>query len=70
MSLSRKNYEAVARILKTEVDALAARTRISDDSVWEVETVLAALSHDLANYFETDNARFDRAKFLAACGAR
>jgi hypothetical protein len=58
----------VAAVLSIETATLGLRQHISIDAQYEVETVLASIAHDLANYFETDNARFDRAKFLKACG--
>lgn len=61
---SRKDYETTARVIHTEVD------------VWERGTVLADLPLDalhhvaehFADLYQADNARFDRARFLDACG--
>jgi hypothetical protein len=54
--MSRKDYEAIAAIIK------GARLYTSaDDPVALIATALAAA-------FAQDNPRFDRARFLAACG--
>ena len=59
--LTRKDFKAVAEIIETERD------------VWECKnstarSALAQIARDLADYFATQNPRFDRQKFLNACG--
>jgi hypothetical protein len=54
MSMSKKDYEAVARILS---DSRA----ISD-------AALPYLAEKFADWFADDNPRFDRERFLKACG--
>ena len=60
--MTKKHYEAIAskinkerllRLEKKQTGALAS---------------LYFLSKDLADYFVQDNPRFDRARFLQACG--
>jgi hypothetical protein len=64
MALSRKNYEAVAAIVAG--DALIPP--IVDGWDRGYETAREELAKSLASYFAQDNERFDRARFLAACG--
>lgn len=52
--LSRKDYKAIAEIMKTESRGY--------------ETIPDRISEKLADYFAQDNPRFDRDRFLAACG--
>lgn len=59
--LSKKHCKAIAEIIKAEVDH------------WEkklppVQVALIAVAGNLANYFYKDNQRFDRDKFMTACG--
>lgn len=55
MSLSRKDYEAVAQILKR------AKTV-------ELDETAAAIADGLIQYFTEDNPRFDKVRFLKAAG--
>jgi len=57
--LSRKHYCAIARIMADDYP-LAENNTPAD--VWQ-----RAVNH-LAEYFTQDNPRFDRARFLKACG--
>lgn len=63
MSLSRKDYEAVAAVIDT------ARPKGTNLSGYEAggHDALLDVAHDLANIFEASNPRFDRRRFLAAC---
>ena len=66
MALSRKNYEAVAAIVAGE----ALDPPIAD--AWDrgYESAREGIAVSLANYFARDNERFDRARFLNACGVQ
>jgi len=55
--MTKKHYEAIAYIIK---DTRECR-RISDMAHYEV-------SKQLASFFEIDNPKFQREKFLHACG--
>lgn len=61
MSASRKDYEAVAAALRKALDDFAhdgPRAGVHHAAV------------QVANAFEAGNPRFDRHRFLAACGIR
>lgn len=62
--MSRKDYVAFAAVLKSHID-LHARNE-SPSSVQALEW----LAGDMAGTLATDNPRFDRARFLKACGVR
>ena len=55
--LSRKVYEAQAAIIKKRVVA----GKVGQDFCYELAT-------ELAQYFASDNPRFDRGRFFKACG--
>ena len=63
--VSKKDFKAVAEIIKEEVTCRP-----------DIDPILAAAAKDigriyaikLANYFATQNPRFDRDKFMKACG--
>lgn len=56
--LSRQHYKAIAEIIKGNDTGERVSTRL----------VCLDIAEELANYFAQDNPRFDRQKFLAACG--
>lgn len=56
MSMSRKNFEAIAKA-------------ISDASECDnTEDLLTVLLNDLCRHFRTENPNFDRDRFFTACG--
>ncbi len=60
MSMSKKDYEAVAGILNTQIRIAMSNKRDT--------TGLCNAAADMAGVFARDNPNFDRARFLAACG--
>jgi len=62
MSLSRKNYEAVANIINIRLEA----AREADDQ--GAIGAICDTAYDLSWYFKTDNQAFQRDRFLEACG--
>jgi hypothetical protein len=56
--MTRKDYQLIAEILNYSLDA------IIDDMALE------ALASNFADELALDNPRFDRARFLAACGVK
>lgn len=58
--MSRKDYEVVA----TEFIGRMANPTVPSES----RQTLIALANSLADRFAEDNPRFDREKFLTACG--
>jgi len=57
MSMSRKDYVAIAAIFKTEIEA-------NEDSRQPAYN----LALQIADYFGKENERFDEDRFLKACG--
>ena len=64
MSLSKKNYEAVAELLRTQV--IPGPDESVEEQTWN--DAVEVIASDLAGYFAADNPRFDRGRFLKACG--
>ncbi len=63
---SRKDYVAVAKIINDAQPLPGSTPTAATITRCSLENV----AQDLAKYFATDNARFDRARFLAACGVQ
>jgi hypothetical protein len=61
--MTRKHFEAVAEIVKEELD-----WRKSMGQMVEARVVIS-LARRFAEMFEAENDRFDRRRFLRACGA-
>lgn len=61
MSMSKKNYVAIAAIIQNA----RANTSPEDKVAREAITYIAS---DLARVFARDNSRFNSDKFLRACG--
>ena len=55
--MTRKDFEAIAS---------AIRTAVGVDSAWT--DAAESIASELADYLATTNPRFDRARFLKACG--
>jgi hypothetical protein len=60
--MTRKDYVLIAQVIKTQID-------MSDKFQEELSKVGAQnIAYDLAWKLGEDNPRFDRARFLEACG--
>jgi hypothetical protein len=57
--MTRKNYVAMAELIKTEVD-----NAMSPQQVEGMKAIVSAL----ATALKRDNQSFDRTRFLTACG--
>lgn len=71
MALSKKHYEQIAYSFKQQIDAIAAAKAefylVSDQDI-AATRYLRQLAEKLALDFAIDNPRFDRERFLKACG--
>lgn len=56
--MTKKHFKAIAEIIKENAtkEKVAARLTCAD------------VAYDLCRYFQQENPRFDREKFLKACG--
>ena len=67
--MTKKHYEAIARIL---ADVLEHEQDDFDPQAHGVNFTtyyyIQDVARQLAEYFASDNPRFDRARFLSACG--
>lgn len=59
--LTKKHFKAIAEIIRTSRDVIITYT--SNKPIAECD-----VAEHLADYFATQNPRFDRQKFLDACG--
>lgn len=59
--MTRKDYKKIAEVIKDRIDD----TEADADSHY---IVLARLGRAIADIMEQDNDRFDRVRFLDACG--
>lgn len=60
MALSKKDYEAIAKIIRYQYETCSIPSCVC----------LHRLKEDMADYFAKDNPRFDRIRFMAACRSR
>jgi hypothetical protein len=58
---SQRHYEVLARFLEYEIS-------ISDLNTTDRATVIKGIARLLANLLGNDNPKFNRTRFLAACG--
>ena len=68
-SMTKKHYIAVAALIKRETDYV----NTLDNDPWEAAASycpVARVAEGLADLFKADNARFDRERFLSACGVK
>ena len=64
--MTRKDYVAIAKAIN---DAMAHERRICpQDALAQSEHICRALAGNIANTVARDNPRFDRERFLKACG--
>jgi hypothetical protein len=62
--MTRKDYEAIASILRDQRDALESYDRNSYSTIKAIAT-LGCVEDNLIRLFESDNPRFDRERFIA-----
>lgn len=60
MAMTRKNYEAIAKLLREEKQNFAGEGQALQ--------ALAYVTSGMASIFAADNQAFDRAKFISAAG--
>lgn len=61
--MTKKHYIAIAKRIRFDIESAA---RVQDGTHLRAAAMYAA--HLFANVAAADNPRFDRARFLAACG--
>lgn len=61
MALTKQHYKAIAEIIKRQIKRYCTQGR------YGCANGVESVSIKLADYFEQDNSRFNRQKFLDAC---
>ena len=61
--MNKKDYTAIAEIID-------GNKQTSDDESWDFAHLNKDLVFELADYFQKENPRFDRERFLKACGVK
>jgi hypothetical protein len=61
--MTKKHYTAIANVLKAEYDDAMYRTEDFSEPA-----LIQEVAENLADYFATDNPKFNRERFLGACG--
>lgn len=61
--MTKKHYVAISKIIKEKAQTIEKK----DGSIMHV-VPLGALTYELASYFKSENALFDHARFMDACG--
>ena len=64
MSMSQKDYQAIAAILAAERELAATRPSAYAGRIDAIDHI----TRDLADLMAADNSRFDRGRFYAAAG--
>jgi len=65
MSMSRKDYEAAAEVIANAMKYADEKTPVRRT---ETVNTLREMASGLSSMFGRDNGRFDRDKFMTACG--
>jgi len=63
MTMTKKDYEAIARALARQIDAFPSAIENHAAHCARAQTC-----SNIADHCAADNPRFDRARFLKACG--
>jgi hypothetical protein len=63
--LTKKDFKAVAEIIKTGIDITIIYSTTEPNT-----TIKGDIADRLADYFATQNLRFDRKRFMKACGLK
>jgi hypothetical protein len=66
MSKNKINEAAIAKVIKAEVDSVSTIKDTNSKGIFL--EALEGVSDRLAELFKSENPKFDRARFLQACG--
>lgn len=70
MSMTKKDYEVIAYVINERIEnaKLSLHFGYSDEDISHALNTLSDLADMMAYEFSLDNSKFDRDKFLKACG--
>ena len=66
--MTRKNYIALAKIIRWNMAAAADVDRLSHNGADCNRALLRQVAYDICRYAAAESPRFQQAKFLADCG--
>lgn len=72
MSMTKKDYEVIAYVINGRIEnaKLSLHFGYSDEDISHALNTLSDLADMMAYEFSLDNSKFDRDKFLTACGVK
>jgi len=62
---TKQHYKAIANIIKARINACST---LSEQTQVACRYSCFVIANNLSSYFQEDNPKFDRDKFLKACG--
>jgi len=65
--LKKKHYVAIAEIMKDRIKLVKEENKIQNN--FQVSSWYGC-AEELADYFEKENTKFDRKRFLESCGIK
>ena len=66
--MSKKDYEALAKVIACEMQELRERHAVRNPSRRACMELLVTIAYGMSESFEQDNPRFDEDRFMGACG--
>ena len=70
MSMTKKDFEAIAKAIKKQTDTVSSWTggEGTIDRQDMAMDILRRTAGDMCDHFRTSNPNFDRGRFMTACG--
>jgi len=66
--MMKEHFKAIAEIVKHAIERSKSNKTVEDDYLNGRYDATRDIALSLSDHFASDNPRFDRAKFLTACG--
>jgi len=65
---SRKDYEQTAKVIRDKKECVCIDEFTNEDEYYMKLGVLASVAGEFASVYSQDNPKFDRDRFMKACG--
>lgn len=66
--MTKKQFQAVADLFNDAMEDMTDYSHMDTGYIVGRAAGIEAMAQDMADYFQKENPRFDREKFLDACG--